>query len=297
MSRLGLAYFDRGRRRPKTSVNLDRGPATPVFAWELLGSRCGFVLNCATSIELKTMENDMKRRTFLGLVAGTPILASKATAQGRNDHASAFDRRGQLEADATPVPPIDAQRAALLVMDYQHAWIQTLTNTDALLSQATQAISIAREHGALVVYTLVAFTPADYAAVPEHNIIFSQLASQPGLLDEDAPDTAIDHRVAPEPGDNVVRKTRVGAFARTGLDEWLRDLAIDTLILAGISTSGVVLSTVCDAADRDYRIVVLADACANREPEIQDLLIGKIFPQRAQVITVAQLPALLQPVS
>ncbi len=59
---------------------------------------------------------------------------------------------------------------------------------------------------------------------------------------------AVDDRVAPEPGDNVARKTRVSAFARTDLDEWLRDLGIDTLILAGISTSGVVLSTVCDAA-------------------------------------------------
>ncbi|MDQ3443969.1 MAG: cysteine hydrolase [Chloroflexota bacterium] len=108
---------------------------------------------------------------------------------------------------------------------------------------------------------------------------------------------AVDDRVAPEPGDKVARKTRVSAFARTDLDEWLHDLGIDTLILAGIFTSGVVLSTVCDAADRDYRLMALADACADRDPEIQDVLMNRVFPQRAQVITIAELPALLRPAS
>ena len=104
---------------------------------------------------------------------------------------------------------------------------------------------------------------------------------------------AVDHRVAPKPGDKVVRKTRVGAFARTDLDGWLRGLSIDTVILTGISTSGVVLSTVCDAADRDYRVVVVSDACADVDPQIQNVLMHKVFPQRAHIVTVADLPRLL----
>lgn len=127
---------------------------------------------------------------------------------------------------------------------------------------------------------------------PARNVIFNQLADRPGALDDDAPATAVDARVAPEPGDKVVRKTRVSAFARTDLDAWLRGLEIDALILAGISTSGVVLSTVCDGADLDYRLIVLADACADRDPEIQDVLLHRVFPQRAQVITISELPGL-----
>ena len=73
-------------------------------------------------------------------------------------------------------------------------------------------------------------------------------------------------RVAPRTGDIVVRKVRVGAFSTTDLDAQLRERGVDTLILAGISTSGVVLSTVRDASDRDYRVVVLADATADPEP-------------------------------
>ena len=99
--------------------------------------------------------------------------------------------------------------------------------------------------------------------------------------------------MAPEASDKVVRKTRVSAFERTDLDEWLRGMDIDTLILAGISTSGVVLSTVCDGADLDYRLLVLADACADRDPVIQDVLMEKVFPQRTTVITVEDFSGLL----
>jgi nicotinamidase-related amidase len=98
---------------------------------------------------------------------------------------------------------------------------------------------------------------------------------------------------APEPADIVVRKTRVGAFSTTDLDTQLRDRNITTLILAGITTSGVVLSTLRDAHDRDYRVVVLADAGADSHSDVHDFLIEKIFPRQAQVITIAGLPALL----
>lgn len=236
----------------------------------------------------------MKRRTFLAGVAAPTIVGPASALAARETAARGFSSQALFstrhhQAAATPIAGIEPQRAALLVMDYQPAWIQTLSESDALLDRAVEAIAIARAAGVRVAYTRVAFTPADYAAVPPGNIIFSQLTSEPGALDTDNPRTAIDARVAPEPGDKVVRKTRVSAFARTDLDGWLRALDIDTLILAGISTSGVVLSTVCDAADRDYRLIVLADACADRDAEIQDVLMNRIFPQRAQVVTVNDL--------
>ncbi|HYH11043.1 MAG TPA: cysteine hydrolase [Thermomicrobiales bacterium] len=243
----------------------------------------------------------MKRRTFLARLAGTPLLGATGYLASSeaflSNHTASVALQTPATANATTHAMVDPRHSALLVLDYQPAWIKTLTDSDALLSRAADAIAMSREVGMEVAYARVAFTPADYAAVPEHNIIFSQLASRPGALDDDSPETAVDDRVAPEPGDKVVRKTRVGAFARTDLDEWLRDLEIDTLILAGISTSGVVLSTVYDGADRDYRLVVLSDACADQDPEIQDLLIHKVFPQRAEVITVGELSGLFPPAS
>ncbi len=224
----------------------------------------------------------MKRRTLL-VLAGVLVLGSAgvifAYAQGGDD--------------SEKVPPVDPKHTALLVMDYQPAWIKTLSDPNPLLERAANAISTARDRGVRVAYTRVAFTPADYDAVPKRNIIFSQLIKRSGRLNDDDPSLAVDRRVAPKPGEKVVRKTRVGAFARTDLDAWLRSLSIDTLILTGISTSGVVLSTVTDAADRDYRVVVVRDAVADTVPEIQDVLVDKVFPQRAEVVSVADLPGLL----
>jgi len=90
-----------------------------------------------------------------------------------------------------------------------------------------------------------------------------------------------------------VRKTRVGPFSTTDLAQHLRDRKVDTLILAGISTSGVVLSTVRDAHDRDYRLFVLADVSADPEPGVHEFLTERIFPRQAHVIELAELPGLL----
>ena len=99
--------------------------------------------------------------------------------------------------------------------------------------------------------------------------------------------------MAPQDGDIVVRKVRVGAFSTTDLDAQLRERGVDTLILAGISTSGVVLSTVRDASDRDYRVIVLSDATADPEPDVHAFLTERIFPRQADVVTVAELEGLL----
>ena len=100
-----------------------------------------------------------------------------------------------------------------------------------------------------------------------------------------------DH-VAPQADDIVVRKTRVGAFSTTNLAQQLENAGITTLILAGISTSGVVLSTVRDAADRDYRLFVLADACADPNSGVHETLMHGVFPRQADVIATSELEEL-----
>jgi nicotinamidase-related amidase len=65
--------------------------------------------------------------------------------------------------------------------------------------------------------------------------------------------------------------------------------------LPGIGTSGVVLSTVREAADRDYHVFVLADGSADPGTEVHDILAQKIVPAKVHVITIAALPNLLSP--
>jgi nicotinamidase-related amidase len=68
----------------------------------------------------------------------------------------------------------------------------------------------------------------------------------------------------------------------------LRSNSIDTLLLTGILTQGVVLATLRNAADLDYRAVVVADGCSDQDPEVQRVLMEKIFPQQARVAMVEE---------
>ena len=193
----------------------------------------------------------------------------------------------------SPAPALDPKHMALLVMDFQRGVVERIAESDALLTRVQQAIVDVRDRGGTIAYVRVAFTEADWAAIPPANAIFSRVRENRLMHDGD-PSTAIVDRLAPQPGDIVVRKTRVGAMSTTDLDRQLRDRGIDTLVLAGLSTSGVVLSTLVEAADRDYRLYVLSDGTDDPDPETRDVLLGQVFPRRAQVIDTAGLRTLLQ---
>jgi nicotinamidase-related amidase len=79
----------------------------------------------------------------------------------------------------------------------------------------------------------------------------------------------------------------VSAFAGTDLDLMLRANGIETLMLMGIITSGVVLSTLCHAADADYRLLVVGDCCSDGDEESHRVLLEKVFPRHATITTAA----------
>jgi nicotinamidase-related amidase len=164
--------------------------------------------------------------------------------------------------------------------------VARVPEADQLLERARAAIDLVREWGGQVGYVRVAFEDEDFD-FPESSRMGALVRDSGGALHADSPTTAIDERVAPAAGDVV------GAFSTTDLHDQLQDLGVDTLVLAGISTSGVVLSTVIEAHDLDYRVFVLADGCADTDPEVHTFLLERIFPRRAAVITLAELRALL----
>ena len=98
---------------------------------------------------------------------------------------------------------------------------------------------------------------------------------------------AVDPSVMPLSGEMVVTKRRVSAFAGSDLEVILRGHRIEHLVLTGIATSGVVLSTLREAADKDYRLSVLSDACVDRDAEVHSVLTNKVFPRQAEVLTTA----------
>jgi nicotinamidase-related amidase len=99
------------------------------------------------------------------------------------------------------------------------------------------------------------------------------------------------HTSIARPGELVVHKQRVGAFSENQLHLILRARDIGNPVFFGITTSGIVLSTLRRAFDLDYRCVVLKDACFDADEEVHRVLTGKIFPAQATVVRVEELMA------
>lgn len=181
--------------------------------------------------------------------------------------------------------------SALLVMDVQNGIVARFATEEAL-RPLQSAVRAARAHGVPIFYVRVAFRPG-YPDVSRRNQNFAALTQRGGMLETDEA-TQVWDGVRPEGNEVVVVKRRVSAFTGSGLDVVLRAQAIEHLILTGIATSGVVLSTLREAADRDFQLTVLADACLDGDPEVHRVLIEKVFPRQAQVLSVEAWQAALE---
>ena len=178
---------------------------------------------------------------------------------------------------------MSGNRPVLLIMDFQHGVVESLGDP-SVVDAADRAVKAARVHDIPVMFVRVAFRPG-YPEVADSNATFSAAARNAGdAFTQDHPATQVHASLEPLASEPVVVKRRVSAFSGSDLDVLLRGAGADALVLAGIATSGVVLSTLRQAADLDYGLTVLADACADRDSEVHRVLTEKVFPRQAQVI-------------
>ncbi len=175
-------------------------------------------------------------------------------------------------------------QSALLVMDVQNGIVERYAEKPEVMAPFQLAVKAARCAGIPVIFARVAFRDG-YPEVSPRNKSFSAVIERGGMMIANTA-TQIHESVAPRPEEAVVTKLRVSAFSGSDLEVILRAQGIDTLVLTGIATSGVVLSTLREAADKDYRLVVLSDACLDADPEVHRVLMEKVFPRQADVIMV-----------
>jgi nicotinamidase-related amidase len=169
-------------------------------------------------------------------------------------------------------------------MDYQVRIVEMhAAGGNAALERASLLLARARQACMLVAYIQVGFRPG-YPEISDSNTRFGAIKSTGRFLIPGDPDARVHPAVAPESSDVIVVKKRVSAFAGSDLEMILRSRDVHTLILFGISTSGVVLSTVRQASDMDYRLVVVEDCCLDRDEEVHRVLTQKVFPASATVV-------------
>ena len=182
---------------------------------------------------------------------------------------------------------LDATRSALLVMDFQTPIVERhAVGQDELLAATAGVIAAARRSAMRVIYVVVGFRPG-LPEISPRNKSFSVIKAAGGIASDVHP------RVAPLADEVIVTKHRVSAFAGTDLDMILRSNDIEALVLCGIATSGVVLSTLRHAADVDYRLLVARDCCSDSDSTVHACLLDKVFPRQAEVVESADVVRML----
>jgi nicotinamidase-related amidase len=178
---------------------------------------------------------------------------------------------------------------ALLVMDAQQEIIERLpaeVDTAIPLARIGEAVQAAREAAIPVIWVVIEFR-AGHPEIDRRNRLLRGAAERGALLTS-APGTAVHQALRQGESDPVVTKRRTDSFAGSDLAVLLRAQRVDHLVLAGFTTSGVVLSTYLTAVDLDYGVTVLGDCCADRDPALHAALVGRLFPGRGTVLGVAQ---------
>jgi nicotinamidase-related amidase len=165
-------------------------------------------------------------------------------------------------------------------MDLQPAMTSMHPGFVSPVDNIAKAIANARSKSIPVIYVVIGFREG----MPEMK---AENRGRFGDLDMDE-FVRIDEALAPLPGEIIITKRRVSAFTGSDLEVVLRAQGIQHIVLTGVSTSGVVLSTLREASDKDYRITVLSDCCKDRDEEVHGVLMTKVFPRQADVLTVGE---------
>lgn len=178
------------------------------------------------------------------------------------------------------------QKSALLVMDMEVGILQNYPAAATLVSDVSKAIANAREKEIPGIYVRIGFRQGA-PEVSMNNKSLSGGKRNFATMDMEA-FMKIHPDIAPQENEIVVTKRRVSAFTGSDLEVVLRAQGIHHIILTGVATSGVVLSTLREAADKDYGIIVLSDACGDADEEVHRVLMTKVFPRQADVFTIGE---------
>lgn len=181
---------------------------------------------------------------------------------------------------------IDIKNTAVLTLDIQEGILSFAPSAAATaIPNAGKVAETARKAGLLLLHVGIGFEPG-YPEISIDSPRFAKLKELGGFI-KGSP-SARTHKAVFEPGDIVLYKNRVSAFSGSPLETVLRAQGIKTLVLMGIATSGIVLSTIRQASDLDYQCIVIKDACFDSDEEVHRVLMEKVFARQAAVVTTQE---------
>jgi biuret amidohydrolase len=201
-----------------------------------------------------------------------------------------------LDQLTNTVPPVElgkGARPALLVIDMQYhdaspdhglnlAWNRIAPGSMDYYNERLRAttvpaiqrlLAVFRARELPVVYLVLGSPHRDLRDCPPRFRVWARnLERQAGIEDlwwSGNPDFRILEELAPQEGETIIRKTTNGAFNSSRIDETLQWMGIDTLVVTGVVTSACVETTARDAADRGYHCVLVDEATADYDEDMQ----------------------------
>jgi maleamate amidohydrolase len=177
-------------------------------------------------------------------------------------------------------------RPAVVVVDLVRAYVEPdgpfWLGSDDVLAPAEQLVATARAFGAPVVWTVVRYAP-DLA---DGGFFVTKVPALAAFA-EGAEGGWGEIALATADGEPVVTKQHASAFAGTSLAATLRARGVDTVVVAGVSTSGCVRATATDALAAGFRPIVVADACADRSAARHEHNLADLDAKYADVVDLA----------
>jgi len=185
------------------------------------------------------------------------------------------------------------QRPALIVIDFTYGFTDTIYPTasdmTAEIAETNRLIAAARETQTPVIFTVISYDEAEVSTLAWLKKATGMRALEHGsrLVEIDG---QLDHRRE----DAVIVKKGASAFFGTNLAAHLCAAGVDTVVLAGATTSGCVRASAVDAVQSGFNVLVAADACGDRARPPHDAALYDIGQKYGDVITTSEGVAYLE---
>ena len=174
-------------------------------------------------------------------------------------------------------------RCGLVLVDFVNGFVDETQFGGPHIAAAVEAtrplLAAFRRAGLPVAHTRIVF--ADDGA---NRNVFCLKVPPLAKLTEGAHASQIVPHLAPVDGEFIVRKTSASAFFSTGLSEWLRLRGVDTVVVAGCTTSGCVRATAVDSMQFNFRTIVIEDCVGDRALEPHEANLFDIRQKYADVM-------------
>ena len=189
------------------------------------------------------------------------------------------------------------QRPALLVVDFVQAYLEPgsplYAGVEDARAAAARLLGRAREAGIPVMHTNVAYQPGG----ADGGVFFRKLPALASFERGRHPElAAFAAGLEPLPGEPVFTKQYASAFFGTRLAEALHKLGIDTLLIAGLSTSGCVRASAVDACQHGFVPLVVREAVGDRHAAPHEASLFDLQAKYAEVISLAEAERYLESV-